>query len=91
MFEETKTITLRKPVTLGENTYDKLELREPLAGEIAKASVAPTNTDVAINLIAAVAKVPRRVAEQLCQRDLQEANDFFGSFSSDGSPADGPT
>lgn len=75
-------ITLRKPVKLGEQTYDKLDLREPTAGELEKASggSATSNLGVVINLISIVAKVPRRVAEGLSQRDLQEASSFFAKF-----------
>lgn len=76
-----KTITLRKPVTLGELTYAQLSLREPTAGELEKASSAATNMGVVINLISVVAKVPRVVIESLCQRDLREAGDFLESFS----------
>lgn len=76
------TITLRKPVTLGDQTYDKLELREPTAGELEKAAAAGSNMSVAISLIAAVAKVPRRVVEGLCQRDMREAGSFLEQFNS---------
>lgn len=77
-----KTIPLRNPVTLGDVVYDKLELREPVAGEIEKASSTATSSiGSVINLISIVGKVPRRVAEGLCQRDFQEAGDFLDSFS----------
>jgi len=76
-----KTIPLRKPVEFAGKTYDTLELREPTAGELEKASTATTNMGVVINLISAVAKVPRKVVESLCQRDLKEAGDFLEAFS----------
>ena len=38
---------------------------------------------VVLNLISLVAKVPRAVAEGLCQRDLKKATDFFGTFNKD--------
>lgn len=75
------TITLRKPVTIGDLTIDKLELREPTAGQLEKASSAASSVGMVINLISAVAVVPRKVAESLCQRDFQEASDFLESFS----------
>lgn len=78
------TIQLRKPVTLGDVKFDKLDLREPTAGELERSSSGPssnTNMGVMINLISIVAKVPRKVAEDLCQRDLNEASDFFGGFN----------
>ncbi|MGJ7611154.1 MULTISPECIES: phage tail assembly protein [unclassified Variovorax] len=80
------TITLRKPVKLGEMTYDKLDLREPTAGELEKASSATTNMGVVINLIHLVAKVPRKVVEGLCQRDLKEAGDFLEGFNEPSLP-----
>ena len=83
-----KTITLRKPVVLGDITYSELALREPTAGELEKASSATTQIGVVINLIQLVAKVPRRVAEGLGQRDLKEASSFLESFTED-SPAAG--
>lgn len=75
-------IALRKPITLGEVVYDKLSLREPTAGELEKASTAATsNLGAIMNLISAVAKVPRRVVESLGQRDFKEVSDFLDSFS----------
>lgn len=84
-----KTITLRKPVTLGKTAksdgvvYSTLDLREPTGGELEKASKSATEIGVVLNLISLVAKVPRAVAEGLCQRDLKEVSDFLGSFSKD--------
>jgi len=84
-----KTIILRKPVTLGKTAksdgvvYSTLDLREPTGGELEKASKSATEIGVVLNLISLVAKVPRAVAEGLCQRDLKEASDFLGSFSKD--------
>jgi len=84
-FVDEKTITLRKPVYVGKggNPYTKLDLREPTGGELEKAGKAATDMGVVLNLISLVAKVPRAVAEGLCQRDLREASDFLGSFNAD--------
>lgn len=81
-----KTMDLRKPVALGHVEYATLYLREPTAGELSKASKAGGDVDVAIALIAIVAKVPRGAIEKLCQRDFQEAADFLGSFTVLGPP-----
>lgn len=94
MFEaEEKTITLRKPVTLGSGeasiTYTELKLREPTAGEMEKASRADTQNGVVIDLIKQVAKVPRTVAENLCQRDFVEASQYFAGFFAPGDEAAG--
>lgn len=87
---EEKTVTLRKPVSIGKNgsPYTTLDLREPTAGELEKASKASTDIGVVLNLISLVAKVPRGVAEGLCQRDLKEVSDFLGSFN-EAAPATG--
>lgn len=89
MFEEEKTITLRKTLALGTGdsaiTYSELTLREPTAVEIAKAQIgAPTDTDITLNLLCLVAKIPRKAADQLCQRDLRTVANFFGQTSDDG-------
>lgn len=83
---EEKTITLRKPVTFAKTEYTTLDLREPTAGELSKASKHVGNVDAAIALISLIAKVPRGAVEGLCQRDLQEASDFLGTFTLPGLP-----
>jgi hypothetical protein len=88
--QEEICMPLRKPVKLGEVTYENLDLREPTAGELEKASAAPTQVGQAITLISLVAKMPRSAVEKICQRDLREASDFLGSFSDD-SPETGDT
>jgi hypothetical protein len=78
-----KALTLRKPVKLGDVEFTELKLCEPTAGQLEKATrAATTSTGVVIELISLVAKVPRSVAESLCQRDFAEGVDFFGQFSS---------
>lgn len=80
MIEEL-TIQLRKPVSIGDIVYSELKLQEPTAGQIEKASAASANgVGMVINLISAVAVVPRKVAESLCQRDFKEASNFLESF-----------
>lgn len=85
--QDEKTITLRKPVELGGVTYDKLDLREPTAGELDKASRATSDVGAAILLISIIAKVPKGAIEGLCQRDLKECSDFLASFAEDGTTA----
>lgn len=88
MQPEEITLTLIKPVTIGSGeaatTYDQLELREPTAGELEKASRADTSIGVAINLIQLIAKIPRSAAEKIGQRDLSRANAFFEAFTNAG-------
>ncbi len=80
--EEEKTILLRKPVTIGEVTYDHLDLREPTAKELADAVRAGNEIEQAIALISRVTKTPKAAIEKLCQRDLTEASNIFDRFNS---------
>lgn len=93
--DEEKTIKLRKPITLGSGetpvTYPELELREPTAGELEKASRADTNFGVMINLISIIAKIPRAAAEKLSQRDFTEASEYLAGFTNAGTAAAGAT
>ncbi len=91
---DTFTMPLRRPITIGKEpntiTYSTLELREPTAGELEKATREGTNVGVSITLIHLVSGIPRRAAEQLSQRDLKEASDYLGGFTEDG-PQTGPS
>ncbi|MDW3683952.1 phage tail assembly protein [Cupriavidus sp. CV2] len=92
---EEKVITLRKPVVLGAGdnaiTYEKLTLREPMAGELEKAwGSANTNAGISITLISLVAGIPRSAVQKIGQRDLKEASDYLGGFTEDGQET-GPT
>lgn len=93
--EDEKTIQLRKPLTIGSGdgaiTYTELALREPTAGELEKASRADTSIGVMINLVSAIAKIPRSAVEQLGQRDLGEVSAYLGGFTAAGAAANGVT
>ena len=81
-FQDTLILKLIKPVTIGDITISELNLREPIANEIARAQGAGgTSVDVAISLISQVTAVSREQIGRLCQRDFMAANDFLGSFS----------
>jgi hypothetical protein len=84
MQPDEKTLTLRKPVSLGSLTCDHLDLREPTAGEMEKASMAGSNAAVSIALIAAVSKQPLAIIRALCQRDFVEAADYLAGFIDPG-------
>lgn len=86
--EDAKTIELLKPVKLGNITYSKLELREPTAGEMAKAERdSASSLDSVITLISLVAGIPRKAVEGLCQRDFSAADLYLAGFSAPGRPA----
>ena len=80
--EDSLELQLRKPIEWNDITYETLKLTEPTVGQLEKATNAKSEVGVGIDLIAAVAKVPRRVVEMMSQRDFQEAADFLSSFSS---------
>ena len=88
--DETITVALRKPVQIGEGakaiSYDHIDLREPTAGELARADTAGGNVAMVIALISLVSGTPKSAVEKLCQRDFQEAADFFGQFAPASSP-----
>lgn len=87
--EQEKIIKLRKPLTIGSGdsaiTYPEITLREPTAGELEKASRADTSIGTMINLVSAIAKIPRAAAEQLSQRDLTDVSTYLGGFNKAGS------
>lgn len=82
--EEEKIVILRKSVTFATVTYGQIELREPVAKELDKASRETSDVSAAIVLISAIAKIPRGAVELLTQRDLQECSDFLASFGKAG-------
>jgi hypothetical protein len=77
-----KTLTLKKPVKIGDQDFLVLNLREPTATELSKAASAKNNVEAIIELVSMTAKVPRLVAESLCARDFKECDAFFGGFAS---------
>ncbi|EON14823.1 MULTISPECIES: phage tail assembly protein [Pandoraea] len=90
-----KTLKLRKPVKLGsgesEVIYDKLDLREPTAGELDKATTTGgSNIGIGIMLIHLVSGLPKSAVEKLSQRDFTEANEYLAGFTDDG-PTESPT
>lgn len=92
-YVDEKTISLRKPITIGAGeaavTYSEIKLREPDAGELEKAQRADTGTGSVITLVSLIAKIPRGAVEKFSQRDIEEANQYFRLFSGNGQPAAG--
>ncbi|HEX7906862.1 MAG TPA: phage tail assembly protein [Paraburkholderia sp.] len=84
---DTKTLKLRKPVTMkgDSETYHTLELREPTVDELDRALQAG-ETAYASNaaLISFVAGVPLAVARLLVKRDYEEASTYLAGFTLDG-------
>jgi len=83
-------IDLRKPVTLGSETYTQLVLREPTAGEVAQAQKAGGGLASDIVLIALVSGVPKPGVERIGYRDTQRAVQYLAGFMV-GGPETGGT
>lgn len=86
MFQEEKTVVLRKPVEFNKATHAEVNLREATAEEMSKATDhgAGNNTRFMISLISQVSGLPLKVVGMLGQRDFQECNDFLGTFTMTG-------
>lgn len=74
------TLPLTKPIKLGEHEYTELKLSEPTMGELRKAGKAGDGLDQLATLIHLNAKVPMSIVDQMLQRDMEAAGDFFGHF-----------
>lgn len=79
-------LVLKKPVTHAKTEYTVLNLSEPTAGQLIKASKAGNALEQGATLIHVNAAVPMGVVEQLSQRDFDEAASFFARFSTSLSP-----
>jgi hypothetical protein len=86
---DTLTITLRKPIEIAGITYDRLELREPTAGEMKKLE-GKTGTTATIDLLFMVTGVPIGALDKLGVRDLRKATDYLEAFFTDGPSIGGP-
>lgn len=87
MTDKTLTIELANPVEFANATYDKLELREPTAGEMVK-SLTQTGLASTIALISLVSGVPRGAVEKMPISEVLKADDFLSLFTRRG-PATG--
>lgn len=79
--DEELLLTLRKPVTLGTETWAELRLTEPTAGQLIRAGKAASPIEQVAALLHLNAAVPMAVVDRLAQRDFMAAADFFGRFS----------
>ena len=79
-------ITLRKPVVVGDQVCDTLNLREPTAGEFEKfAKLASTNAAGAIlALISWVSGVAPPIVQKIPVRDMTRASEYLMGFMKSG-------
>jgi hypothetical protein len=82
--QDTKTITLRKPISYGKGDSAKIvteiPLREATAGEYETAEKSGGQFGTSIALIALLSGVPIDVVDQMYGSQINEAEDFIASF-----------
>ena len=79
-FEDTLTITLRRPVTSNGIEYSELTLREPTLGNLIEAQKAKTDLEQTQRMISLSADLPMPAAAQLPFSVVTEASEFFARF-----------
>ncbi len=84
---DTKTISLRNPLTYGKGADQKIvseiALREPRAGDYEQAERSAGVFGTSIALIAILSGVPVDVIDQMYGSQIDEAEDFIASFGHD--------
>jgi hypothetical protein len=85
---EQLTITLRKPIKLGDETVETLELREPTAGEFKKfAKLAPSDPSGAlVALISMVSGHAPPIIDRIGVRDMNAAGEYLMAFIGPSQP-----
>lgn len=79
-------VPLRKPVVIGDQTYDTLKLREPTAGEFDRMAKAATSSGsgALLQLIADVSGLALPVIKKIGVRDMNEAGEYLMGFIQPG-------
>ena len=77
--EPTLDIVLRNPVTIGEETYDRLCLREPTAGEWEEIFAHPSATRRRY-AVSRIAGVPMNAVKVMGVGDVVRAEAYLSSF-----------
>lgn len=78
---DTKTITLKKPIEHGGQTYTSIDLEEPTAGQLEKAGGASSTMTQQIILIAEVAGIPPDAVRKMRKSQQEEASAFLMGFT----------
>lgn len=79
MQPETMTLTLRKPLTLGDQSWPVLELQEPTAAQWQQWD-GLKGVEADVKAVAVVSGVPEVAVKQLGARDLIKASAFIAGF-----------
>lgn len=87
---EQLTITLRKPVKMGDEMLETLELREPNAGEFKKfTKQAQSDPSAAlVALIAMVSGVAPPIIDRIGVRDMNAAGEYLMAFMQPSQPTE---
>ena len=88
VFGDDLVLELRSPIQIGEMVYTSIELSEPTGAQLVAAGKAASSFEGLLVLINLNGKVPLTVVNQMRQRDLQRAGDFFGHFAPTDSSSD---
>jgi hypothetical protein len=83
---DSKTIILRQPVVVGDQSYDSLDLREPTAGDFEKMTKlsASNPAGALLQLIADVSGVALPIIKKIGVRDMNEAGEYLMGFIQSG-------
>lgn len=76
---EELTVTLRKPVTLGSETYHELRLKEPTAAQVMEWDKLG-GTEADIKAVSVVSGLPEPAVRMLGIRDLTLAAKYISRF-----------
>lgn len=79
-FDDRLVLVFRKPIVIGDVTYSQVILTEPNGKQLIQAEGVAGEWNAVVTLIHIVGVIPMSVAEQIKQRDLTTAMNFFMRF-----------
>ena len=81
--QDQKIIPLRKPLTLGELSFDSITVREPTIDELDQALKQPTQIATAMALLATVSGIPIALIKKVPTSEFTQATNALSSFMPD--------
>lgn len=85
--DDTLTLMLSQPITLGDLVYTELVLTEPTVKQLRAAAKAGGGLEWGAALISQNVPVPMAVVDKMTQRDFTRAADFFARFDTPTTPS----
>lgn len=86
------TLTLAKPVRIGDQEWTELQLREPTVGEMEKATTGAASGYASnIAMLSLVAGIPQAAVRLMGHRDFARAIDFLSAASQPGTDESAPS